>query len=159
MVTRVGKYVGGLGIDLTGKLDVLDNATVTVGNGTTTGNLFIGGNVGIGSASTNNKISISGSFSRGAPVIKTSSFTLADTENFVICNSTSPIIVTIPLAVTYLGREFTIKSVNTGIVYAMGANVSPIASLTPTANIMPAGAGKWATLVSNGSHWVVMANA
>jgi microcystin-dependent protein len=42
MVTRVDKYLGGLGIDATGKLEVTDNASVVVGNGTSTGNVYAG---------------------------------------------------------------------------------------------------------------------
>lgn len=42
MVTRVDKYLGGLGIDATGKLEVTDNASVVVGNGSTTGNVYAG---------------------------------------------------------------------------------------------------------------------
>lgn len=44
MVTRVDKFLGGLGVNLTDKLDVQANATVTIGDGTSTGNLYVGGN-------------------------------------------------------------------------------------------------------------------
>ena len=45
MVTRVDKFLGGLGIDATDKFEVASNATVTVGNGTSTGNVNVGGEV------------------------------------------------------------------------------------------------------------------
>ena len=45
MVTRVDKFLGGLGIDATNKFEVQANATVTVGNGTSTGNVKVGGEV------------------------------------------------------------------------------------------------------------------
>jgi len=45
MVTRVDKFLGGLGIDITNKFEVASNATVTVGNGTSTGNVNVGGEV------------------------------------------------------------------------------------------------------------------
>lgn len=51
MVTRVDKFLGGLGIDATDKFEVQSNATVTVGNGTSTGNVHVGGRVSIGNAS------------------------------------------------------------------------------------------------------------
>ena len=51
MVTRVDPFLGGLGIDATGKFEVQANATVTIGNGTSTGNVIIGGSVGIGTTS------------------------------------------------------------------------------------------------------------
>lgn len=45
MVTRVDKFLGGLGIDATNKFEVQANATVTVGDGTSTGNVNVGGEV------------------------------------------------------------------------------------------------------------------
>ena len=51
MTTKVDKFLGGLGIDATNKLEVASNATVTVGNGTATGNVHVGGNMSIGNIS------------------------------------------------------------------------------------------------------------
>lgn len=42
MSIKVSPFMGGLGIDATNKFEVLSNATVTVGNGTTTGNIVVG---------------------------------------------------------------------------------------------------------------------
>ena len=47
MSTKVSPFMGGLGIDATSKFEIQSNATVTVGDGTTTGNVVIGGKVGI----------------------------------------------------------------------------------------------------------------
>jgi formylmethanofuran dehydrogenase subunit C len=61
MSIKVSPLVGGLGIDATDKFIVQSNATATVGNGTTTGNVHIGGNVGIGTDSPGtNKLSVNG---------------------------------------------------------------------------------------------------
>ena len=43
MMQKVSAYMGGLGIDATDKLVVQANATITVGNGTSTGNVIVGG--------------------------------------------------------------------------------------------------------------------
>ena len=51
MTSKVHSYLGGLGIDATNKLTLAANATVTVGNGTATGNVHVGGNMSIGSIS------------------------------------------------------------------------------------------------------------
>jgi len=51
MTTKVHSYLGGLGIDATNKLTLAANATVTVGNGTSTGNVHVGGNMSIGNIS------------------------------------------------------------------------------------------------------------
>jgi hypothetical protein len=42
MSTKVSPFSGGLGIDARSKFEVLANATVTIGDGTTTGNIVVG---------------------------------------------------------------------------------------------------------------------
>ena len=42
MTTKISARVGGLGIDARDKFEVQSNATVTIGNGTTTGNILVG---------------------------------------------------------------------------------------------------------------------
>jgi len=42
MSTKVSAFLGGLGLDATDKFEIASNATVTVGNGTTTGNIIAG---------------------------------------------------------------------------------------------------------------------
>lgn len=42
MSIKVSPFMGGLGLDATNKFEIQDNATVTVGNGTTTGNIVVG---------------------------------------------------------------------------------------------------------------------
>lgn len=48
MTQKVSAYMGGLGLDATNKFKVESNATVTVGNGTSTGNVQVGGNLVVG---------------------------------------------------------------------------------------------------------------
>ena len=45
MTQKVSAYMGGLGLDAINKLEIEANATVTVGNGTSTGNVKVGGDV------------------------------------------------------------------------------------------------------------------
>ena len=51
MTTKVDKFLGGLGIDATNKLELQSNATVTLGNGTATGTVHVGGIISIGNIS------------------------------------------------------------------------------------------------------------
>jgi len=53
MSQKVTPFMGGLGRDVTSKFEITDDATVTVGNGTTTGNLTIGGSTQMGSFTAN----------------------------------------------------------------------------------------------------------
>ena len=94
-----------------------------------------------------------------APVTKTASFTLGDAENFVIANgSAANVTVTFPTASTSVGRVVTIKNLSgTYTVISAGSNVKPLASGTAGTAILAATAGKWATLVCDGTDWVIMA--
>jgi len=53
MSTKVSKFMGGLGIDATNKFEVQSNATVTLGDGTSTGNLIVGGQTDMGGFTAN----------------------------------------------------------------------------------------------------------
>jgi hypothetical protein len=61
MTQKVSAYMGGLGLDATNKFKVDANATVTVGNGTSTGNVQVGGTVVVG-----NNLTVGGTFDLGA---------------------------------------------------------------------------------------------
>lgn len=116
------------------------------------------GNVGIGISAPLNKLDVTGSFGRGAPVTKTGNFTLADTENWVICNGTGSITVTFPAASSWTGREVMIKTIAAQTVVSASSNVVPINSAAAGTAILPATAGSWATLVSDGTNWIIMAS-
>lgn len=94
-----------------------------------------------------------------APVSKTASFTLGAAENFVIANgSAANVTVTFPTASTSVGRVVTIKNLSgTYTVISAASNVKPLASGTAGTAILAATAGKWATLVCDGTDWVIMA--
>jgi len=97
-----------------------------------------------------------GAVSRGAPVTKTSSFTLGSAENWIICNGSGIITVTLPAASSWIGREVMIKTIAAFTVVSASSNVVPISTASAGTAILAATAGKWATLVSNGTNWVVM---
>lgn len=103
------------------------------------------------------KVIINGSLGRNAPVTKTASFTLADTENWLICNGTATITVTFPAASSWTGREVMIKTTAAFTVVSASSNVVPLAGGAAGTAILAATAGKYATLVSNGTNWIIMA--
>jgi hypothetical protein len=117
---------------------------------------YLAGNTGIGITVPTSKLHVVGSFSRGAPVTKTASFTLADTENWIICNGTASITVTLPAASSQVGREITIKNVAAFTVVSASANIVPITGTTAAAAILPATVGAWVRLVSDGANWQTM---
>jgi hypothetical protein len=116
------------------------------------------GNVGIGMTAPKNKLDIAGSLGRGAPVTKTTDFTVAATENWLIMNGTATITITLPTASSFTGRELMIKNIAAYTVISDSSNVKPIDTNTAATAILPATAGSWCTLVSDGTNWVTMMN-
>jgi hypothetical protein len=119
---------------------------------------FNGGNVGIGNTNPQNKLDIVGSLGRGAPVTKTTDFTVAATENWLIMNGTATITITLPTASSFTGRELMIKNIAAYTVISASSNVKPIDTDNAATAILPATAGSWCTLVSDGTNWVTMMN-
>lgn len=90
-------------------------------------------------------------------VTKTANFTLADTEGWVINNkSGSTCTVTLPAASSWGGRSVVFKNLQAQPLVSASSNVAPIGSATLGTAILPATVGAWATLVSDGTNWVVM---
>lgn len=99
---------------------------------------------------------IASSLQRGAPVTKTTSFSVAATENWLICNGSATITVTLPSASAFPGREIMLKTTAAFTVVSATANVLPIVGGAASTAILAATAGKYATLVSDGTNWVIM---
>ena len=97
-----------------------------------------------------------GAIGRGAPVTKTGNFTLAITENWLICNGTATITVTLPAASSWTGREVMLKTIAAFTVVSASSNVVPLAGGAAGTAILAATAGKYATLVSDGTNWIIM---
>jgi hypothetical protein len=97
-----------------------------------------------------------GAIGRGAPVTKTGAFTVGITENWLICNGTASITVTLPTASAWTGREIMLKTIAAFTVVSASSNVVPLAGGAAGTAILAATAGKFATLVSDGTNWIVM---
>lgn len=133
-----------------------DNTSVTVNDASQLANVTINGTLQFQISSTTTKIN--GNFSTTAPVTKTNDFTLADGENFVIVNkSGSTCTVTMPNASSYPGRQVTFKTLQAQTLASASSNVCPINSATPGTTILTNTVGKWATVVSDGTNWIIMA--
>jgi hypothetical protein len=92
-----------------------------------------------------------------APVTKTANFTLAVSESWVINNkSGSTCTVTLPLASSYTGRQVTFKNMQPQLLVSASSNVVPIDSTAAGTAILLNVVGNWATIVSDGTNWVIM---
>ena len=88
---------------------------------------------------------------------KTADFTLGDNEGWVINNkSGSTCTVTLPAASSWGGRAVTFKNLQAQTLVSASSNVAPIGSATPGTAILLAVVGNWATIVSDGTNWVIM---
>jgi len=96
----------------------------------------------------------------GAPVTKTADFTVAATDTWLINNkSGSTCTVTLPSAATYIGRTLTFKNMQAQTLVSASSNVVPIDSTVAGTAILLAVVGNWATMVSDGTNWVIMQQA
>ena len=136
------------------------NGIVLTGDVTTSGDLTLTGtlaNVDLTSQITGVLPVANGG--SGVVATKTADFELVDNEGWVINNkSGSTCTVTLPIALAWGGRAVTFKNLQAQTLVSASSNVAPIGSATPGTAILPATVGAWATLVSDGTNWVVMAS-
>jgi hypothetical protein len=152
--TATGTMQFAYGATISGSTKTVNIATGGVSGSTTT--VTFGSTFGT-TTTFNGQTKIGGSFGRGAPVTKTANFTLADTENWLINNkSGSTCVVTLPAASSWVGREVTIKNMQAQLVTSASSNVVPIDSTTAGTAILLNVIGNWATMVSDGTNWVIM---
>ena len=96
----------------------------------------------------------------GAPVTKTADFTVADGEIWYINNkSGSTCTVTLPAASSWTGRNLTFKNMQAQLLVSASSNVVPIDSTSAGTAILLAVVGNWATMVSDGTNWIIMQQA
>jgi len=95
-----------------------------------------------------------------APVTKTADFTVANGDIWYINNkSGSTCTVTLPAASSWTGRELTFKNMQAQTLVSASSNVVPIDSTTAGTAILLGVVGNWATMVSDGTNWIIMQTA
>ena len=95
-----------------------------------------------------------------APVTKTADFTVAANVAWFINNkSGSTCTVTLPSASLYVGRYLTFKNMQAQTLVSASSNVVPIDSTVAGTAILLAVVGNWATMVSDGTNWIIMQQA
>lgn len=97
------------------------------------------------------------SFSSSVTTNATTTYTVMNSDKWVILNNASAVTVTLPAANANLGRELYLKSIGAGVVSSASSNVVPINSATAGTALLSA-AGKWAHLVSDGTNWVTFSS-
>jgi hypothetical protein len=91
-----------------------------------------------------------------APATKTADFTVADNETWLINNkSGSTCTATLPSASSYTGRVLHFQNYQAQTLVSASSNVVPLAGGSATTAILQAVAGANATLVSDGTNWIM----
>jgi hypothetical protein len=91
-----------------------------------------------------------------SPVIKTADFTVASDELWIINNkSGSTCTVTLPAASVYAGRTLNFQNYQDQSLVSASSDVIPQGGGSAGSAILTNVAGNWATLVSNGTNWVI----
>jgi hypothetical protein len=92
-----------------------------------------------------------------APITKTADFTVGAGETWFINNkSGSTCTVTLPTASANTGRELTFKNYQAQTLVSASSNVVALAGGAAATAILAASTGDWATLVSDGTNWIIM---
>ena len=88
---------------------------------------------------------------------KTADYTITGTDTWIINNKTgSAMTLTFPAASAWPGRSITVKNMQAQLVNSASSNIVPIDSTTAGTAILLAVVGNWATMVSDGTNWVIM---
>jgi hypothetical protein len=94
------------------------------------------------------------------PVTKTADFTVGAGEVWIINNkSGSTCTVTLPTASSYAGRALTFQNYQNQFLVSASSNVVFLGGGAAGTAILENVAGNWATLVSNGTNWIMMQEA
>ena len=88
---------------------------------------------------------------------KTADYTITNTDTWIINNKTgSSLTLTFPAASSWPGRYITVKNLQTQTVVSASSNIVPIGSAVAGTAILLGVVGNWATMVSDGTNWVIM---
>jgi hypothetical protein len=91
---------------------------------------------------------------------KTADYTITGTDTWIINNKTgSALTLTFPAASAWTGRSITVKNMQAQLVNSASSNIVPIDSTTAGTAILLGVIGNWATMVSDGTNWVIMQTA
>jgi hypothetical protein len=88
--------------------------------------------------------------------VTVSSASITTSSTWVVVNYAGTVTLTFPSAASSTGTEFHIKTITNNAVVSQSSNVVPLVGGSASTPILSATAGKWATLVSDGTNWVIM---
>jgi hypothetical protein len=94
--------------------------------------------------------------SKATAIVTGSTYTVLDSDGYVLCSAAGTVTLTLPSASTCTGKSIMVRTSTANTVVSASSNVIPItAGGGGGTAILAATAGKWALLRSNGSLWVI----
>ena len=115
------------------------------------------GNVTINAPSSGIALNVSGALALSAPTYTAAAtYTVLASDSCLRSGATCT--VTLPAAASFTGRILRIANIGAFAVTSASANVGQQATGTAATAILPATAGKWADLQSDGSFWYITAS-
>lgn len=158
----VGELGLGTGMSVgSGILSVQAAGASATGLVTSFGSQTFGGNKTFnGTVTMNDELNLSsGYLKRGYLSSTSTSITVGDNDTWLNIHQDAEVTVTLPAASSYTGRELIIKQTGSGVVTSASTNIIGFTTAfngsTQTAIINPANY-RFATLVSDGTNWVIM---
>lgn len=124
------------------------------------GQISAGTGISINNTGSGGTITISNGMGGGAPVTKTANFSVAAGETWIINNkSGSSCVVTLPTASSNTGRMLSFVNYQAQTLVSASSNVVPLGGGAAGTAILDAVVGNWATMVSDGTNWIIMQDA
>ena len=119
---------------------------------------LLNSNGSISNTNTNQSSLVSiGSLSRGSPITITSNYTILKSDNWIICDTSNIILITLPSGPDNIGRELMFKNIDSNFVTTSSSTPNIIDLIgNPSILILAQFPGQWATLVYDGSNWNIM---
>jgi hypothetical protein len=151
--------------DFSSRLTATELASITVRDGSTAwcedglagSNPLTGG--GTGCIAVRERGAWKGKTPQTAPTVITGSpgtYTVIDTDTSIIFNTGASVVVTLPTASSFVGREIVMKTIVNFAITSNLSNVQPLAGGANGTAILAATAGKFAMLKSDGVTWLTM---
>jgi hypothetical protein len=103
-----------------------------------------------------NLVGFQRSIQRPVESVTVSSASITTSSTWIVVNYAGIVELTFPSAASSTGTEFHVKTITNNLVISKSSNIVPLAGGSATTAILSATAGKWATLVSDGTNWVIM---
>lgn len=101
---------------------------------------------------------VGGIGSAATPGIGAAAYTVGFAEKALIGAFAGTMTITLPAVTTSIGRILHVSTVVAQTMVSATANVAPVAGGASGTAILAAAAGKWATLICDGTAWRIMAN-